>query len=149
MSVVSVGRGSVGTGSRSLMRRPHGNDLEIIGQANLALSVLNGKWKLHLLFSMARGIHRFSHLLDCLPGASKKVMSESLRALERDGVVCREVFAEVPVRVEYSLTALGWTVTEPLMALASWGAAYAKERDELDGGSDSRTTARKGATRWG
>jgi DNA-binding HxlR family transcriptional regulator len=149
MSVVSAGGGLVGTGSRSRARRPPRGDLEIIGQANLALSVLNGKWKLHLVFGMARGIHRFSHLLDCLPGASKKVMSESLRALERDGVVCREVFAEVPVRVEYSLTALGWTITEPLMALASWGAAYAQERDGLDCGGDSPATATKGATRWG
>ena len=148
MPVRSVGVGSVGADSRSVTRRPHRNDLEIIGQANVALTVLNGKWKLHLLFSMARGTHRFSHLLDCLPGASTKVMSESLRALERDGVVCREVFAEVPVRVEYSLTALGWTITEPLMALASWGAVYAQERDDLDSGGDSPATARKGATRW-
>jgi DNA-binding HxlR family transcriptional regulator len=148
MSVVAVGGGSLRAGSRSQARRPPRSDLEIISQANLALSVLNGKWKLHLLFSMARGIHRFSHLLDCLPGASKKVMTESLRALERDGVVCREVFAEVPARVEYSLTALGWTVTEPLMTLASWGAEYAREREGFDGGGHSPATARKGATRW-
>ena len=149
MSVVSIGGGSVGAGARPAARRPPGSDLEIIGQANLALSVLNGKWKLYLLFSMARGIHRFSHLLDCLPGASKKVMTESLRALERDGVVCREVLAEVPVRVEYSLTALGWTITEPLMALASWGGAYARERAGLEGGGGPPATTTKGARRWG
>ena len=54
-------------------------------------------------------------------------MTDSLRVLERDGLVNREIFAEVPVRVEYSLTALGWSMTEPLIALAEWGEAHGKE----------------------
>ena len=85
-------------------------DLELIAAVDGALEVLHGKWKVHLLFVMARGVHRHSKLLECLPGVSKKVMTESLRALERDGLVAREIFAEVPVRVEYSLTPLGWTI---------------------------------------
>jgi DNA-binding HxlR family transcriptional regulator len=88
---------------------------------------LHGKWKVHLLFFMARGIHRHSRLLDCLPGASKKVMIDTLRALERDGLVVRRVFAEVPARVEYSLTKLGWSMTEPLMSLSDWGSAHEDE----------------------
>ena len=68
-----------------------------------------------------------SDLLDGLPGASKKVMTDTLRALERDGLVTRQAFAEVPVRVEYSLTPLGWSMTEPLMALSEWGSAHAAE----------------------
>ena len=55
-----------------------------------------------------------------LRGASKKMLTDSLRGLERDGFVERNVYAEVPVRVEYSLTALGWSATELLMALADW-----------------------------
>ena len=102
-------------------------DLELIAAVDGALEVLHGKWKVHLLFVMARGVHRHSKLLECLPGVSKKVMTESLRALERDGLVAREIFAEVPVRVEYSLTPLGWTITEPLIALADWGTAHAGE----------------------
>jgi DNA-binding HxlR family transcriptional regulator len=89
--------------------------------------VLHGRWKVYLLFLMARGIHRHSRLLDGLPGASKKVMTDTLRALERDGLVTRRVLAEVPVRVEYSLTPLGWSVTEPLMALSEWGNDHARE----------------------
>jgi DNA-binding HxlR family transcriptional regulator len=103
------------------LRRQTRTDLELIGNVEGALGVLQGKWKVHLLFCMARGIHRHSRLLDCLPGASKKIMTDTLRALERDGVVQRTVFAEVPVRVEYSLTPLGWTLTEPLMVLGEWG----------------------------
>ena len=68
-------------------------------------------------------VHRPSRLLERLPGASKKMLTDTLRALERDGLVARRVFPEVPVRVEYSLTPLGWTTAEPLMALADWGAA--------------------------
>ena len=114
-------------------------DMDLIAAVDSTLEVLHGKWKVHLLFVMARGVHRHSRLLECLPGVSKKVMTESLRALERDGLVDRKIFAEVPVRVEYSLTPLGWSITEPLIALSEWGATYADEveaarsRYEFDG----------------
>jgi DNA-binding HxlR family transcriptional regulator len=102
-------------------------DLALIGNVEQSLEVLSGKWKVHLLFFMARGVHRHSKLLACLPGASKKVMTDSLRGLERDGMVKRAVFAEVPVRVEYSLTPLGWSITEPLVALSEWGGAHSAD----------------------
>ena len=124
----------------SLLPRSADTDLELIERVDQSLEVLQGKWKVHLLFHMARGIHRHSRLLTCLPGVSKKVMTDSLRVLERDGLVHREIFAEVPVRVEYSLTPLGWSVTEPLIALAEWGEAHGKEVTE------ARTQARRGNT---
>lgn len=99
-------------------------ELDQIEHVEQALAVLQGKWKVHLLFFMARGVHRHSKLLECLPGASKKVMTDSLRALERDGLVLRRIFPEVPARVEYSLTQLGWSLTEPLVVLAEWGEAH-------------------------
>jgi DNA-binding HxlR family transcriptional regulator len=108
-------------------RRSTRSDLELIDHVDQALEILHGKWKVHLLFFMARGVRRHSRLLECLPGASKKVMTDSLRALERDGVVARRVFAEVPVRVEYSLTPLGWSMSEPLISLSEWGKAHAHE----------------------
>ena len=120
----------------SLLPRSADSDLELIERVDKSLEVLQGKWKVHLLFHMARGIHRHSRLLACLPSVSKKVMTDSLRVLERDGLVQREIFAEVPVRVEYSLTALGWSMTEPLVALADWGEAHAKDVTE------ARTRAR-------
>ncbi len=119
-----------------VLPRPVGSDLELIDRVDRSLEVLQGKWKVHLLFYMARGIHRHGRLLACLPGVSKKVMTDSLRVLERDGLVHREIFAEVPVRVEYSLTALGWSVSEPLVALAAWGEAHGKDV------ADARTRAR-------
>lgn len=120
----------------SLLPRSADSDLELIERVDQSLEVLQGKWKVHLLFHMARGIHRHSRLLACLPSVSKKVMTDSLRVLERDGLVHREIFAEVPVRVEYSLTALGWSMAEPLVALADWGEAHAKDVTE------ARTRAR-------
>jgi len=102
-------------------------DLDLIGNVEQALEVLSGKWKVHLLFFMARGVHRHNKLLACLPGASKKVMTDSLRGLQRDGMVTRAVFAEVPVRVEYSLTPLGWSITEPLIALSEWGGVHSAD----------------------
>ena len=103
------------------------SDLDLIERADQTLDVLQGKWKVHLLVFMARGVHRHGRLLACMPGVSKKVMTDTLRTLEHDGLVARRIFAEVPVRVEYSLTPLGWTLTGPLVALSEWAEAHSRE----------------------
>jgi DNA-binding HxlR family transcriptional regulator len=99
---------------------PTRQDLEMIDRTRAARDLLSSKWKVDLLYLLARGVHRYSRLYDNLRGASKKMLTDSLRGLERDGFVERAVYAEVPVRVEYTLTALGWSATELLMALADW-----------------------------
>ena len=113
--------------ARGRKTRKASPDGDLIANIENTLEVLQGKWKVPLVFLMARGIHRHSRLLECLPGVSKKVMTDSLRALERTGIVERRIFAEVPLRVEYSLTPLGWSLTEPLIALSDWGAEHAGE----------------------
>ena len=105
-------------GTRSAV--PTGQDLEMIERTRAARDLISSKWKVDLFYLLARGVHRYSRLYDNLRGASKKMLTDSLRGLERDGFVERTVYAEVPVRVEYSLTALGWSATELLMALADW-----------------------------
>jgi DNA-binding HxlR family transcriptional regulator len=112
--------------SGQAVRLPQG-ERRLVEQVGGSLELLQGKWKVHLLFLMARGVHRHCKLLEGLRAASKKMMTDTLRALERDGLVRREIFAEVPLRVEYSLTPLGWTLTEPLMALADWHQAHQDE----------------------
>jgi len=110
-------------GARPIRRRnagPTREDLEMIERTRAARDLLASKWKVDLLYLLARGALRYSRLYDNLRGASKKMLTDSLRGLERDGFVDRNVYAEVPVRVEYSLTALGWSATELLMALADW-----------------------------
>jgi DNA-binding HxlR family transcriptional regulator len=99
---------------------PTSQDLEMIERTRAARDLLSSKWKVDLLYLLARGVHRYSRLYDNLRGASKKMLTDSLRGLERDGFVERIVYAEVPVRVEYSLTPLGWSATELLMELADW-----------------------------
>ena len=110
-------------GARPIRRRsakPTREDLEMIERTRAARDLLASKWKVDLVYLLARGTQRYSRLYDNLRGASKKMLTDSLRGLEQDGFVNRSVYAEVPVRVEYSLTALGWSATELLMALADW-----------------------------
>ena len=109
------------------VRRLPRSERELVEQIEQALELLHGKWKVHLVFLMARGVHRHCRLLEGLPGASKKMMTDTLRALERDGLVSRRIFAEVPLRVEYSLTPLGWAITDPLMSLAEWQKDHGEE----------------------
>jgi DNA-binding HxlR family transcriptional regulator len=107
-----------------------GEDLEMIERTRGARDLLSSKWKVDLLYLLARGVHRYSRLYDDLRGASKKMLTDSLRSLERDGLVSRHVYAEVPVRVEYSLTSLGWAATELLMALADWADEHLADVEE-------------------
>lgn len=104
--------------------RPTREDLEMIDRTRAARDLLASKWKVDLLYLLARGVHRYSRLYDNLKGASKKMLTDSLRGLERDGFVERMVFPEVPVRVEYSLTQLGWSATQLLIELADWAAEH-------------------------
>jgi DNA-binding HxlR family transcriptional regulator len=94
-------------------------DRQMIEATSAAVALFSAKWKVDLLFLLAAGIRRHSRLLDHLL-VSKKVLSEALKSLERDGLVRRRVFAETPVRVEYSLTPLGRSLTAPLFALWEW-----------------------------
>lgn len=91
----------------------------MIEATSAAIALFSAKWKVDLLFLLAAGIRRHARLLDHLL-VSKKVLSDALKSLERDGLVRRRVFAETPVRVEYSLTPLGRSLTAPLFALWEW-----------------------------
>src|SRR5438445_4587366 len=116
--------------------RPTHEDLELIQRTRAARDLLSSKWKVDLLYLLARGVRRYSRLYDNLRGASKKMLTDSLRSLERDGLVERHVFAEVPVRVEYSLTPLGWSTTELLIALADWADEHMGDVEEARGRYD-------------
>ena len=105
-------------------------DLQMIERTREARELLSSKWKVDLLYLLARGVRRYSRLYDNLRGASKKMLTDSLRSLERDGFVDRHVYAEVPVRVEYSLTTLGWSATELLIALADWADEHMLDVEE-------------------
>jgi DNA-binding HxlR family transcriptional regulator len=133
MVELTLVRGNQADGSRRAGRPnagPTRQDLEMIRRTRAARDLLSSKWKVDLLYLLARGVHRYSRLYDNLRGASKKMLTDSLRGLERDGFVDRTVYAEVPVRVEYSLTPLGWSATELLIALADWADEHLAEVEQ-------------------
>jgi DNA-binding HxlR family transcriptional regulator len=86
-----------------------------------ALQVIGGKWKISLLWELHLRPHRFAELRRLLPGVSEKVLTQQLRQMEADGLVARHDYAEVPPRVEYSITPLGLTLNEAVTALSKWG----------------------------
>lgn len=95
-----------------------------------ALDVVSGKWKGLVLWELdEHGIRRFAQLRRALPGVSEKMLTQHLRQMEEDGLVDRTVYAEVPPRVEYSLTAAGASLNEALGPLGVWG----RERLRRDG----------------
>lgn len=119
-------------------------DAEMIRETHEALSLLSSKWKIDVLYLLASGSRRYSQLHRQLE-VSKKVLTDTLRSLERDGFVRRRIFAEVPARVEYSLTPLGWSLTQVLMALYEWGseniAAVLEARSQHDASAAAQPPA--------
>jgi DNA-binding HxlR family transcriptional regulator len=88
------------------------------------LSVLSGKWKLLIIWTLYRGTTRFNQLKRGLPGLTQHTLTAQLRELESEGIVSRRIFAEVPPRVEYSLTSHGKTLGPVLRSLAQWGRTH-------------------------
>ena len=89
--------------------------------AEATLAVINGTWKVPILFHLATGTKRFSALGRDLPGISQKVLIQQLREMERDGVVRRKVYAQVPPKVEYSLTVTGKSLLPVVNVMCRWG----------------------------
>ena len=117
----------VATLRRPERKRARTGDVEMIEQTRAALALLESKWTVDVVILMASGIRRHARLIDNAPGLSKKVLTSTLRRLEETGIVARHVYAEMPVRVEYTLTPLGWRLTELLMALYEWAVAHETE----------------------
>ncbi|GAB4589771.1 hypothetical protein Ntsu_76030 [Nocardia sp. IFM 10818] len=95
-------------------------DHDVCGMS-LAIDVVGGKWKLHLMWVLGEGPQRFGQIRRMLTGVSEKVLAENLRQLEAGGVVHREIYPEIPPRVEYSLTPLGEELNLALKPLEQWG----------------------------
>ncbi|MGR6128892.1 winged helix-turn-helix transcriptional regulator [Paenibacillus sp. SER-28] len=91
-------------------------------EKELTLSVLSGKWKVVILWHLGvEGAHRFSDLQRLFPKLSHKVLTNQLRELMEDGIVHREVYPEVPPKVEYSMTELGMTILPIVEMMYDWG----------------------------
>jgi DNA-binding HxlR family transcriptional regulator len=116
--------GQVASLPRPERRRARPEDFEMIERTRDALALLDSKWSVDIIFLLASGMRRHARLVDNIPGLSKKVLTATLRKLEQNGIVSRQVYPEIPVRVEYTLTPLGWQLTEPLMTIYEWAVEH-------------------------
>lgn len=99
--------------------------------AEAALHLIEGRWKLVIIFHLfGRDVLRFSELERAIPGVSQKMLIQQLRELERDGIVARKTYPQVPPKVEYSLTDWGKLMCPALDALLEWGAARPAQSED-------------------
>ena len=93
----------------------------------VTLSVMGGTWKPIVLFHLLHGTKRFSALARAIPNITQRMLTLQLRELEEDGIVHREVYPQVPPKVEYSLTEFGRTLMPVINVMHEWGVQYASE----------------------
>ena len=101
------------------------------------------KWSVQIVALVGDGPMRFSDLRRSIEGISQRMLTLTLRGLERDGLVTRTVFPEIPPRVEYELTRLGKTLLEPISALADWAEEYRTSIQEARAKYDARNAKKR------
>ena len=110
----------------------------MIAKANLpdcpvatTVQIIGNKWKLLIMRNLLQRPWRFNELQKSLDGISQKVLTDSLRAMENDGIIIRTVYTEVPPRVEYSLSEIGESMRPILDAMLVWGNNYKSKMEDL------------------
>lgn len=105
----------------------------------LTMSVIGGKWKPIILWGLRQKAKRFSEIKRAIPEVTQKMLTQQLRELEKDGIVHRKVYPQVPPKVEYSVTAYGKTLYPILEAMSQWGSIHSKEHNRDDDNCPSQT----------
>lgn len=95
-------------------------------------NMLMGKWKLMILWIVSQQTRRFGELQKLMPDVSRGVLTQQLRELEKDNLVHREVYKEVPPKVEYSITETGESFIPVMIKIMEWGVGYIKETTKCD-----------------
>jgi DNA-binding HxlR family transcriptional regulator len=107
-------------------------------QSRDAVELLSDKWRITLLHLLTPGPQRAKALQQAITKISPKVLTQTLRGMERDGLISRKIYASVPPRVEYQLTDMGASLIEPLKALCLWAESHVEERDRARREFDAR-----------
>jgi DNA-binding HxlR family transcriptional regulator len=98
---------------------------------SMTTDLIGNKWRPEILWLLMQGTKRFNQLRDAMPGITQRALSLQLKDLEKQGVVSREVFKEMPMRVEYTITPKGLTLKPVIQAMHKWGS------DQIHGGQDN------------
>jgi DNA-binding HxlR family transcriptional regulator len=109
------------------------------------LTTVGDKWSIYLILSLAKLLGnraRYSEIERSIPGISQRMLTMTLRNLERDGLIKREVFPEVPPRVEYEVTVLGKSLLQPMQSLIDWVAANWEQVEKARARLDTREPGR-------
>lgn len=102
------------------------DDFSMQDEMRRAFAMLSGKWKLEIMWLLHQRMHRFGELRKGIPGITQHMLTAQLRELEADGLVSRTVFAEVPPRVEYEMTAKARGLGPTMAALTAWWEEYGR-----------------------
>lgn len=95
------------------------------------VGLIGNKWKIFILRDLLTGTKRFGELKKTVEGISQKVLTDNLRAMEQDNLIIRTVYAEVPPKVEYKLSELGWSLKPIIESMEAWGLSYKQELQTL------------------
>lgn len=96
-----------------------------------ALKVIGGRWKVLILRELFQGVKRFGELHRAMHGITQKMLTQQLREMEQDGIVYRQVYLQVPPKVEYSLTPLGQSLKPVLNSIHEWGVQLYRNEDRV------------------
>ena len=107
-------------------------------QSRDAVELLSDKWRITLLHLLTPGPQRAKALQQAIPKISPKVLTQTLRGMERDGLISRKSYASVPPRVEYQLTDMGASLIPPLKSLCLWAESHAEQRNHARREFDAR-----------
>lgn len=106
--------------------------LKVCAPVEITMEVIGGKWKPLIIYHLMRGTLRFNELRRLMPLVTQRMLTRYLRELEQHGVVHRKIYAEVPPRVEYTLTPLGQTLKPVMDMLLDWGMMYLGNHPEIE-----------------
>ncbi|GAA1188512.1 winged helix-turn-helix transcriptional regulator [Nesterenkonia xinjiangensis] len=121
------------------MEQPPWNVMVATCPSRTSLARIANKWTAMIVIALSRGRLRFGEIRRAVDGISGKVLADTLRDLERDGIVSRTAYDEMPPRVEYDLTPLGRSLREPLTALGRWAEAHIEKVEAARAAYDEKT----------